>query len=245
MLRWPGVRPGVVEERMDKRPGGGLAGRPLHFIWIADCSGSMRADGKIQALNNAIREAVPHLRDLASRNPHAQILVRALAFSSGTRWHLGEPTPVDRVVWPDLHAYGFTDLGAALHEVASVLRSPPMEPRSLPPALVLVSDGEPTDDYQAGLRALMGQPWGAKAVRLAIGIGRDADLDVLQQFIGRPEIRPVTAAHPEQLVQLVRWASTVATRAASVPAVDPEGRRDQWAPPEQPQVHDRYLPVTW
>jgi len=57
MLRWPGVRPGVVEERMDKRPGGGLAGRPLHFIWIADCSGSMRADGKIQALNNAIREA--------------------------------------------------------------------------------------------------------------------------------------------------------------------------------------------
>lgn len=42
---------------MNKRPGGEMATRPLHFIWIADCSGSMGIDGKIQALNNAIREA--------------------------------------------------------------------------------------------------------------------------------------------------------------------------------------------
>jgi uncharacterized protein YegL len=230
---------------VDRRPGGGLAGRPLHFIWIADCSGSMQADGKIQALNNAIREAIPHLRDLAARNPHAQILVRALAFSSGTRWHVQEPVPVEKLVWHDLHAYGYTDLGAALTEVASVLRQPPMEPRSLPPALVLVSDGEPTDDFEAGIQALMAEPWGAKAVRLAIGIGRDADTDVLQRFIGRPEIRPVTAAHPEQLVQLVRWASTVASRMASTPAVDPAGQREVLRPPEQPRISVGQLPVTW
>ena len=230
---------------MDKRPGGGLAGRPLHFIWIADCSGSMQADGKIQALNNAIREAIPHLRDLAARNPHAQILVRALAFSSGTRWHIAEPVPVEKLVWPDLYAYGYTDLGAALTEVAGVLHQPPMEPRSLPPALVLVSDGEPTDDFEAGIQALMAEPWGAKAVRLAIGIGRDADTDVLQRFIGRPEIRPVTAAHPEQLVQLIRWASTVASRMASAPVVDPAGQREVLRPPEQPRVSASQLPVTW
>ena len=27
---------------MPKRPGGELATRPLHFIWIADCSGSIQ-----------------------------------------------------------------------------------------------------------------------------------------------------------------------------------------------------------
>ena len=43
---------------MGKRPGGELAARPLHFIWIADCSGSMAVDGKIQSLNTAIREAI-------------------------------------------------------------------------------------------------------------------------------------------------------------------------------------------
>ena len=46
---------------MPKRPGGELATRPLHFIWIADCSGSMSIDGKIQALNNAIREVLLHI----------------------------------------------------------------------------------------------------------------------------------------------------------------------------------------
>jgi hypothetical protein len=35
---------------MAKRPGGELATRPLHFIWIADCSGS------IQEPNNVIIE---------------------------------------------------------------------------------------------------------------------------------------------------------------------------------------------
>jgi len=40
---------------MSRRPGSELASRPLHFIWIADSSGSMEQDGKIQALNTAIR----------------------------------------------------------------------------------------------------------------------------------------------------------------------------------------------
>lgn len=67
-----------------RRPGGELATRPLHFIWIADCSGSMRSDGKIQALNNAIREAVPHMRTAADENPNAEVLVRAVRFDR--RW---------------------------------------------------------------------------------------------------------------------------------------------------------------
>ncbi len=56
---------------MSKRPGGELASRPLHFIWIADNSGSMEQDGKIQALNTAIREAILHMRKVAEDNPLA------------------------------------------------------------------------------------------------------------------------------------------------------------------------------
>lgn len=36
--------------------------KPLHFFWIADTSGSMSVDGKIQTLNTAVREALPHMR---------------------------------------------------------------------------------------------------------------------------------------------------------------------------------------
>ena len=204
---------------MPESPGGRLATRPLHFIWLADCSGSMAADGKIQALNNAIRETIPHLRDVAAENPFAEMLVRAVSFSTGAQWHIDEAVPVEQLLWKDLSAHGYTDLGDALQMLARELRMPPMPERALPPAIVLISDGQPTDDWEDGLEALLAEPWGERAIRIAVAIGRDADLSVLERFIGRDELQPVTANNPEQLAQLIRWASTVASRVASVPAV--------------------------
>ena len=49
---------------MANRPGGEMATRPLHFIWIVDCSGSMAGE-KIQALNFAVREALPEMIKVA------------------------------------------------------------------------------------------------------------------------------------------------------------------------------------
>jgi len=203
---------------MIRRPGGELATRPLHFIWIADCSGSMGSDGKIQALNTAIREALPQMQRVADENPNAHVLVRAVKFASGAQWHVAQATPVAQFRWEDLKASGQTDMGKALALVAEQLRMPPMTERALPPVLVLVSDGQPTDSFDAGLQALLHEPWGRKAVRIAIAIGADADLDVLQQFIGHPEIRPLQANNPEALVTYIKWASTAVLQSASSPA---------------------------
>ena len=203
---------------MSRRPGGELASRPLHFIWIADSSGSMGQDGKIQALNTAIREAIPHMRKVAEDNPNAQVLVRAVKFSNGAQWHISQPTPVADFAWTDLAAEGETDLGKALQLVAEQLRMPPMSERALPPVLVLVSDGQPTDDFESGLKSLMDEPWGKKAVRIAISIGRDADAEVLQKFIGNTELKPLAANSPEALVRHIKWASTAVLKSASSPA---------------------------
>src|SRR5438067_1824667 len=199
------------------RPGGPLASRPLHFIWIADCSGSMGSDGRIQALNTAIRETLPHLREVAASNPNADVLMRVLRFATGASWHVGEPTPVDDYRHDDLVAGGVTDFGAAIDLVTEGLRVPPMSDRALPPVLVVVSDGRPTDDYEAALDRLMAEPWGAKAVRLAVAIGRDADVDVLEEFIGDRGIAPLQASTPEALVRQIRWASTAGLRSSSAP----------------------------
>jgi uncharacterized protein YegL len=203
---------------MNRRPGGELASRPLHFIWIADSSGSMAQDGKIQALNMAIREAVPHMRKVADDNPNAQVLVRAVRFSDGAQWHISQPTPVADFAWQDVTAGGETDMGKALALVAEQLKMPPMSDRALPPVLVLISDGQPTDDFDAGLKALLEQPWGKKAVRIAIAIGQDADNDVLQKFIGNSELKPLAANSPESLVKYIKWASTAVLKSASSPA---------------------------
>ena len=200
---------------MKKRPGGELATRPLHFIWLADCSGSMSTDGKIQALNNAIREAIPHMQKVADENPNAQVLVRALKFSNGAQWHISQPTPVEDFKWVDLSADGVTDMGKALSLLAEQLKIPPMTDRALPPVLVLISDGQPTDDFNKGLQELMDQPWGKKAVRIAIAVGQDADFDVLQKFIGHAEIKPLQANNPESLVNYIKWVSTTVLNSAS------------------------------
>jgi uncharacterized protein YegL len=228
------------------RPGGRLANRPLHFIWITDCSGSMDFGGKIQALNMAIREALPHMQRVARENPNAEVLVRVLAFSDGARWLVPQPTPISDFVWSDLTAEGVTDLGRALTMVADELTVPPMTNRALPPVLVLISDGQATDDFQRGLASLLAQPWGAKAVRIAIAIGRDADREALQRFIGNPELRPLSANHPDELVRYIHWASTAVLQSASSPRMEPSrqgGGPVVPTPPASPPDADAL--VTW
>ncbi len=199
----------------------------------------MSAGGKIQALNNAIRETIPHLRDMARQNPYAQMFVRAIAFSSGVTWHIADPVRIEELKWHDLSAGGHTDMGAALRAVADGLKAPHMPEHALPPALVLVSDGQPTDDFASGLQALLAEPYGAKAVRLAIGIGRDADLEVLDRFISHPEIRATTANNPEQLVRLIRWASRAVSSLASVVRNGESGVKVPQQPTD-PSEHDTW-----
>jgi uncharacterized protein YegL len=121
------------------------------------------------------------------------------------------------VRWDDLSASGYTDLGAALELLCPELQVPPMPRRALPPAILLVSDGLPTDDGDAGLELLASTPWGAHAVRTAVAIGRDADIAGLQRFIGS-DTEPLTASNPEELVRCLRWASVHAGLAASTAA---------------------------
>ena len=202
---------------MPERPGGVLAKRPLQFIWLLDCSGSMSGK-KINALNLAIREAIKPMQDVADENPNAEVLIRVITFDSGTQWHLSQPTEVHAFIWSDLAAGGETQMGKALALVADALKTENMPDRGLPPVLVLVSDGQPTDDFASGLKSLMSQPWGVKAVRISLAIGEDADLSVLQQFIGNPEIKPLVANNVQDLVKMIKWASTVPLKAASNPA---------------------------
>ena len=217
-----------------------LTNRPLHFIYICDCSGSMAAQGKMQALNQAIRQSLPGMAKVARDNPEARVLVRAVSFADVASWHIAEPTAVEQLQWVDLQAGGITAMGKALELVASQLDSPPMEERALPPVLVLISDGQPTDNFGAGLKNLMNKAWAQKAVRLAIALGHDANLDVLQDFIGpdagevaqigrsmqgvgKSTRRPLQASNATALAQYIEWASTAVVGAASMPVSRTQG----------------------
>nr|WP_319580362.1 hypothetical protein [uncultured Methanospirillum sp.] len=196
-------------------PGGQLASRPLHFFWVCDVSASMRGRGKIEQLNYAIRESLPQMREVANQNPNAQVFVRTLAFGCGAKWINANIIPIDQYFWTDLVANGVTDMGEALRLIAEELKVPPMPKRALPPVIVLISDGHPTDDFDKGLQALMSQEWGKRAIRIAISIGADADSDVLRRFIGNDEVDLLNASNPQQLINYIKWASTEVLQYAS------------------------------
>lgn len=203
---------------MKMRPGGELATRPLEFIWLADCSISMRSQGKIEALNEAIRKSIPHMQEVAYENPNAQVYVRAIKFSSGASWHLEDRTTVEEFIWDDLTCQGVTDLGAALTLLKDALKVSEMSERALPPVVVLISDGQPTDDYKIALKSLMEEPWAVKAVKIAIAIGKSTNKRVLKEFCGENGIEVLSADNAETLVEYIKWVSTVVLQAASSPA---------------------------
>lgn len=191
------------------RPGGAVASRPLHFFWVVDVSGSMMGE-KIGAVNYAIPNCLPDMKEAAAQNVNAKLLVRTLTFSSGASWVTPQATEVSDFVWQDVVAGGITDLGTALEKVAEQLTIPPMPERALPPVIVLLSDGQPTDNYKKGLEKLKALPWGRKAVRIAISIGQDADDEVLKEFTGNVEY-VLKANNQKDLVKMIKWASTAAS----------------------------------
>ena len=191
--------------------------RTLRFIFILDRSGSMQADGKIESLNIAIGESIALLRSATEDSLTVDVELQAVGYGDGAAWHLEQPTPLDVVRWQPITAEeGFSDLGAALRLVAATLADIDEAAALLPPVLVLVADGQATDDFRTGLRELMENPLGAQALRLAVAIGRDADLELLQEFIGEDSrYRPVRAGEPEAIIEAVEWAVSAASRLTS------------------------------
>src|SRR5260370_12686508 len=129
-------------------PGGGVARRPLHFIVMADCSGSMKGE-KMQALNYALRSMLPHLVDWERDQLQAQLLIRILAFASAPHWFVADPVPVAHLSahWRNLEymPMGRINMGPAFRAVAEVLSPDQLERRGPPPPLLLVTPRAPPD----------------------------------------------------------------------------------------------------
>jgi uncharacterized protein YegL len=195
---------------------------------------------KIGTVNNAIQSTVPEMASAAADNPNARLFVRTLRFESDAKWVTSGAVPIEEFAWGDLTATGGTSMGKALDMLAAELTIPPMSERALPPVLVLLSDGMPTDDYRTALDKLLRLPWGKKSVRIAISIGHDADDSVLAEFTGSPEL-VLQANNPQALVKMIKWASTAASQ-VSAPASKAAGTGnpldDAFGQPPAPLVLD-------
>jgi uncharacterized protein YegL len=206
--------------------------RPLPVIILADVSGSMATEGKIQALNHAVKEMIEAFRE--EDDLRAQIQVAVITFGAGdAKVHLPLALP-EQTSWTDLSAKGDTPMGAAFTQTRALLDDRATIPsRAYRPTVVLLSDGQPTDAWKPPLDALLQSERGQKAFRMALAIGADADETVLKAFLADPEARVFRADEARQIRKFFRFVSmSVTSRSRSAnpnaaPVIDAE---DDWEP---------------
>ncbi|NCA70986.1 MAG: VWA domain-containing protein [Sphingobacteriia bacterium] len=176
--------------------------RPLPVIVLADVSGSMAADGKIEALNTALGEMIAAFAQEDSAQ--AEIHVAVIAFGAEARMHQGLAA-AGQTQWRPMQATGRTPMGAGFDLARNLIEDRDQIPgRAYSPAIVLVSDGHPTDTWQEPLQRLLGSERAGKAQRFALGIGADADRDMLAAFLADPEAQVLEAHESRQIRNFFR-----------------------------------------
>lgn len=178
--------------------------RPLPVIVLADVSTSMEGE-KIATLNAALAEMLQKFQTVHDTRSHIHTAI--ITFASNAQQILNL-SPVGNVKLPTLTAAGTTAMGAAFNIALQMLQDEQQMPkRSYLPSIVLVSDGQPNDDWEEALQKLLDSERGKRAVRLAVGIGSDCDFDVLRRFVNHPEIPVVRATEVSKLMDFFRFVS--------------------------------------
>lgn len=161
--------------------------RPLPVIVAVDRSGSMGADGKIDALNLALKNFINSLQ--GDSNSNVEILLSLYSFGSDTATCDIPLTPANDISdVPVYDASGRTPMGMAFKEMRELIENRELIPsRAYKPTIVIITDGIPTDDYQTEMVKLIKDGRSSKAFRMAMAIGEDADRDMLSEFVSEPE----------------------------------------------------------
>lgn len=187
--------------------------RPLPVIIMADISGSMSINGKIEALNQSIQDMISSFA--TESRMRAEIHLSIVTFGKNVQEHI-KLAPAHQVsIEQPLVAEGTTPLGEACRLVKELLEDKEMIPsRAYRPVVVLASDGYPTDDYQAAFNDLIQSERGQKATRLALAIGNDADEELLSAFNNDLEA-PLFYAHNASEISRFFRAVTMSVAAHS------------------------------
>lgn len=194
--------------------------RPLPIFVLADTSGSMRGD-KINELNLALREMLNALN--AADDIRGKFQLAVLGFG-GDVSVVQQLADIQGMQLPELTAGGQTPMGLSFEAVREMIEDRSVvSSRAYTPTIVLISDGNPTDcseemyhkknylDWEPLMELHSGERSG-KCQRLALGIGADADIEMLKAFINNPEIPVIKTKDASGIAKFFRWVtmSTVA-----------------------------------
>jgi len=178
--------------------------RPLPLIILADTSTSMQDHGKISSLNQALAALV---QDLQSDDQTKDSVLLSLITFDSTVKEVIALAPIKSAQLPKLTANGSTCMGEAFRVALSELADPQRLPtRCLLPVIVLATDGQPQDDWRTTLNDLKTHNRVGNALRLALAIGPDADIKMLETYVSS-EYPVLKADEPEKIKTFFKFVT--------------------------------------
>jgi len=171
----------------------------------------------------ALREGICKMLTSLRQNPHAleTAWISFIGFASSARV-LCELTPIEEVAEPELRLGHGTALGAAIELLSErlgkeVRRGSAAAKGDFRPLVLLLTDGQPTDDWRKAKERFESTCSRMVANFYTIGCGEDVDYDVLGQvsdiIFSSPEMTP------DAMAKLFVWL-TATVSAASVGVAD-------------------------
>ena len=184
----------------------------LVVLFVVDCSRTMDGD-RIMAVNAALTEVKSTLQDIKNDNG-LDLKIAIMSFTSSAKWEL-QLTDIDEVSLEKLRTRpGLTEYGNAFHELNKVLRKEQFMKHTgkiAPPAIMFLTDGGPTDDYETDLEELLKNGWFANASRSAVLLGDaindDAAKNAVRRFVEDPDNDIVDAENSTVIIQKIKIAT--------------------------------------
>lgn len=163
-------------------------GRALPVFLLLDCSGSMSGE-KIETLNNAVVDMINDFKSEHLSEVNIQMCI--VTFGNQAVLHT-DLCSVNSIEYQPLTASGMTPLGGALTILQNIIEDKEkVSSKGYRPSVILVSDGRPNDAWEQPLETFLTSKRTSKCERWALGIGQDADYQMLQRFLGEDSDKKV------------------------------------------------------
>lgn len=208
--------------------------RRLPVYLVLDISGSMTGE-PIEAVKNGVQVLVSTLR----QDPYAleTAFLSVITFDSSAR-QVVPLTELSMFQMPDIQATGTTALGEALSLLASkasseVTKSTAEVKGDWKPLVFIMTDGEPTDNWQKGLNDFKNQKFG---MVVACAAGSGANTNILKQIT--EVVVQLDTADSATIKAFFKWVSaSVSSGSQKVEASGKDVSGLNELPPPPPEVN--------
>jgi uncharacterized protein YegL len=208
--------------------------RRLPVYLVLDISGSMTGE-PIEAVKNGVQVLVSTLR----QDPYAleTAFLSVITFDSSAR-QVVPLTELSLFQMPDIQATGTTALGDALSLLATkvsseVTKSTAEVKGDWKPLVFIMTDGEPTDNWQKGLSDFKNQKFG---MVVACAAGAGANTSILKQIT--EVVVQLDTADSATIKAFFKWVSaSVSTGSQKIEASGKDVSGLNELPPPPPEVN--------